>query len=332
MSFKKLGITPRQAIIGTTDTHRKYGADVLNIGGSSERDLLQEELGLASPPPPPSVAEKSFTSGKSSISGGGVNIDPAVEARRQQGLQLAEGSLAATQQNRESIGSGEAFIRSRTDPLRESILAQKQAQIERQQNTGISESAFGAQSRENLDISSKQALDQGTLSAFDDFVKIGKDFDSSEASSLKLLEAVRTTQFAQDAKARGMSADLLSQLKDIDLRAAGLKGDEAAAKRSKAGGILSIFANFFSSRTFKDSNKPLDNQQVLSSMMELDIEKWKYIGDDTEHIGCYAEDFNERFGNKDDKEISVIDIIGVLMASVQAQQEQIKALREKVNA
>ncbi len=53
---------------------------------------------------------------------------------------------------------------------------------------------------------------------------------------------------------------------------------------------------------------------------------WRYKGDDTVHVGPYAEDFRDAFGLGDGKEIAVVDAIGILMAAVKGLIHRTEAL------
>ena len=97
-------------------------------------------------------------------------------------------------------------------------------------------------------------------------------------------------------------------------------------------GSLGSAAIMMSSRTFKTDNTPIDNSDILTKLDSLPIEKWRYTDGETQHIGCYAEDFKEAFNLGDGKTISVVDAVGVLMASVQALYQQNKQLLKMVAA
>jgi hypothetical protein len=55
---------------------------------------------------------------------------------------------------------------------------------------------------------------------------------------------------------------------------------------------------------------------VLSALKNLPIATWKYKGDDVKHIGPMAQDFQESFGVGDGKNIALVDVMGVLLASM----------------
>lgn len=76
---------------------------------------------------------------------------------------------------------------------------------------------------------------------------------------------------------------------------------------------------FFSDRSIKTNIQPVDEDEVLDSLRRIPVSRWQYIGDDVEHIGPMAQDFGEHInGEPESKQISVIDAIGALTASVQA--------------
>lgn len=99
---------------------------------------------------------------------------------------------------------------------------------------------------------------------------------------------------------------------------------EAQMKQGMGQGI-GMLAATKSSRTFKTDNEKIDTSEVLSKVCALPVEKWKYIGDDKEHIGTYAEEFSRLFGGSD-KSIDTATAVGVLMASIQELVKRINYL------
>lgn len=83
-------------------------------------------------------------------------------------------------------------------------------------------------------------------------------------------------------------------------------------------------ALILSDRNVKRDIKPIDKDQALDAIRKIEVSRWKYNGDDREHIGPMAQDFGEHVhGDPDATEISVIDAIGTLTASVQALADRI---------
>ena len=59
----------------------------------------------------------------------------------------------------------------------------------------------------------------------------------------------------------------------------------------------------------------------------MPVEKWKYKeGDDTEHMGTYAEDFTKATGTGDGKRIEAVDAIGITMKAVQDLDKKVEKL------
>jgi hypothetical protein len=85
-----------------------------------------------------------------------------------------------------------------------------------------------------------------------------------------------------------------------------------------------------SSRDLKHDMRPIDEQQILERLLSLPIEMWQYKfpsrGEHGDHIGTYAEAFQEAFEIGDGTTINYLDAIGVLMASVQALSSRVKEL------
>jgi len=93
---------------------------------------------------------------------------------------------------------------------------------------------------------------------------------------------------------------------------------------TKSGGI--------SSRSLKHNKREIDEADMLDALMTLPVERWQYIGVEYgqkgDHIGPYAEDFQQAFGVGDGMTINYMDAIGVLMATVKALTDRVKELEE----
>ena len=72
-----------------------------------------------------------------------------------------------------------------------------------------------------------------------------------------------------------------------------------------------------SARALKNTQGPVDGAAILAALGRIPVERWTYKGEDTDHIGTFAEDFREAFGVGDGATINMIDAVGVLMAAVQ---------------
>ena len=79
-----------------------------------------------------------------------------------------------------------------------------------------------------------------------------------------------------------------------------------------------------SSKEYKNRVGSVDVFDVLESLKKLTIHKWQYKGDTVNHLGPYAEDFQELFGVGDGKTIHLIDVMGVALASLKAMALQME--------
>ena len=106
--------------------------------------------------------------------------------------------------------------------------------------------------------------------------------------------------------------------------AADKKGQTAGA----AGGLGSaaILAGMFCSHKFKHENEPCED--VLDKVCDLTVERWKYKGDATPHLGPYAEEFKALFGVGTDHIISTVDAVGVCLKAIQELRAEVQELRE----
>ena len=104
---------------------------------------------------------------------------------------------------------------------------------------------------------------------------------------------------------------------------------------------------FTSDKNEKENFRPVNGDEVLSKLRDIDLTSWNYIGQDPEqfrHYGPVAQDFFAAFG-KDDvgtvgtpTTINSGDMAGILMAAVQALEkrtaevEAVKKQNEKLQA
>lgn len=107
-----------------------------------------------------------------------------------------------------------------------------------------------------------------------------------------------------------------------------------------AGAIGSLGAGLFMkcTETAKDVRGQVNTQWAVTIARQLDVKAWTYKegqapdGDHTApHIGPMAERFHELTGMGDGKTIPYVDIIGLLLASVQGMAHEIDALVEDRN-
>jgi hypothetical protein len=73
----------------------------------------------------------------------------------------------------------------------------------------------------------------------------------------------------------------------------------------------------------KENRDPVDQRDVLDSLLSIPIETWNYIAepDAVRHMGPMAQDFFAAYGLGADDRLSAIDVQGVALASIQALNE-----------
>lgn len=86
------------------------------------------------------------------------------------------------------------------------------------------------------------------------------------------------------------------------------------------------------SRDFKDDDGVQDAQETLEAVKALPLRKWRYKGEGEKHIGTYAEEFHEALGLPKSQQISVVDMFGALLGSVQAISTRLEKLESRINA
>ncbi len=86
-----------------------------------------------------------------------------------------------------------------------------------------------------------------------------------------------------------------------------------------------------SDKNLKEDISFLDGTIVLESLMNIPINKWKYIGTNEYHIGPMAQDFYAAFKTGlDDISISTIDPAGVALAAIQQLKRENDVLKNKL--
>lgn len=98
------------------------------------------------------------------------------------------------------------------------------------------------------------------------------------------------------------------------------KSSSTSAKINNAGKLVSAAGSIIgiSSRELKNILEDVLPETALDGVVKTPVSKWVYKGENVEHIGPMAEDFQKAFGVGDGKTIHLLDAIGVLFASVQA--------------
>lgn len=98
------------------------------------------------------------------------------------------------------------------------------------------------------------------------------------------------------------------------------------------GSIQATNVTFSSARDKKQNFESVETTDVLERLHGLDIQTWQYKTDTrgTRHMGPVAEDFAAAFGlGRSDEHITMVDINGVALASIQALYDHLRELRSE---
>jgi hypothetical protein len=88
-----------------------------------------------------------------------------------------------------------------------------------------------------------------------------------------------------------------------------------------------------SSRALKENFTPLDPEDFLRKIDQLEVTRWNFKAEGTsvKHIGPVAEDFTRIFAlGTDERSISMIDEVGVSLAGIKALSGKIKTQQKKI--
>jgi hypothetical protein len=105
------------------------------------------------------------------------------------------------------------------------------------------------------------------------------------------------------------------------------KASDKMARNSLIGTGLSLVGMMAFGSSEKIKDKVDTNVKLLDKLKNVRVDKWRYKGDTAEHIGPYAEEFNQAFGTSRTDTISVIDAVGVALGAVKELNEKLEARR-----
>lgn len=109
----------------------------------------------------------------------------------------------------------------------------------------------------------------------------------------------------------------------------------AAGLGSLVGTGIGAFAAL-SSKKFKTGNEDIVDAEILDEVKKLPVEKWKYkdgFADGGEHIGPYAEDVNQSFGDKaapGGNKIDLVSMNGISLSAIKALSSKTDKLERRV--
>lgn len=161
-------------------------------------------------------------------------------------------------------------------------------------------------------------------------VNMGRGMAVNPATSMGLSNGAGQAGFGGAMQGYGQQGSILNQ--DYQNRMQAYQQSQAGIG-GLLGGLGSLAGLAFgSSKEIKHDKQRFD---ALGAVREMPVEKWTYNpgeGDEGEHVGPYAEDFNKATGIGDGKSIDVISAVGITMGAVRQLDQKITALMKKMGS
>lgn len=142
------------------------------------------------------------------------------------------------------------------------------------------------------------------------------------------------------ANVNASSADILNNLYASKMQGYAAKSSGSAGMWGAVGNVAgaALGAYMMSDEKAKTGKKPVSGAREAVDSMR--VEKWKYkpgtpytdaeAGEGAEHVGTYAQDFQEATGLGDGQTINVIDAIGVNMAATKELSREVRSLQKRI--
>lgn len=96
--------------------------------------------------------------------------------------------------------------------------------------------------------------------------------------------------------------------------------EESSNWAAGLGALGTIGGVLLSDEDLKEDKAPIPDGEALDQVTSMPVETWRYkegVADDAEHVGTYAQDFQEQTGQGDGHTIPIGDAIGLTMRAVQ---------------
>jgi hypothetical protein len=122
---------------------------------------------------------------------------------------------------------------------------------------------------------------------------------------------------AQNAIGGAIGSAAASDL-DRKLRKRGQNASDDAGVAGMVGqGVgLALSAFALSHSSLKEEVTAVGDGEILEGLRQLEINRWKYRGEDTVHVGPMAEDFHRIFGVGDGVTLQLVDVMGVALGAL----------------
>jgi hypothetical protein len=88
------------------------------------------------------------------------------------------------------------------------------------------------------------------------------------------------------------------------------------------GAGVGALGGYFSDKRLKDKGPKVPNERALAAVTRMPVDRWRYKGDSTPHIGTYAQNFNRNLGLPAKPTIDPVDYFGALTGAVKALEKR----------
>ncbi|MGN7869543.1 tail fiber domain-containing protein [Paracoccus sp. 22332] len=166
-------------------------------------------------------------------------------------------------------------------------------------------------------------------------INMGSGLAVNPGTSMGLSNGAGQAGFSGAMQGYGQQASILNQ--DYQARMQSWQQDQAGSA-GLLGAIGSIAGAYgpsllaLSSKDAKTDKRPIPDGEALGAIRKMPVERWRYkegMGDEGEHVGPYAQDFQAATGKGDGQTIPLMEAISVTMKAVQDLDKKIDGKLKK---
>ncbi|MBK8772889.1 MAG: hypothetical protein IPM06_21000 [Rhizobiales bacterium] len=200
--------------------------------------------------------------------------------------------------------------------------------------------AYGAQQRETQDTISRLAMDADINAGGEQSRLFGMDQASRQNAISELVAAMGGGYNPPSAVPNGQGAGVnYSGLVGEKYKADMANYNQQQANQGATLGALGSLGGAMlmkCSESYKEVTGQIDTDDVADAIARLPIRYWRYLpehapnGDNSIHMGPMAEDFHALTGLGGEREIHVIDALGITLAGLKSALQRIAALERAI--
>lgn len=247
------------------------------------------------------------------------------EARRKQEAARAEGAVLSR------FGAADAGRRRQMAAMGVRPDSGRAGALDRQSSvaTGLAAAGAGEMARRNVE--------QQGYSRMANIVNLGQGGAVNPATSMGLANNAGGAGFQGAMQGYGQQANILGvqhdqQMREYQANQNGMNGLMGAL--GMGAGLIANGGFMLSDEGEKEGKAALDFSP-LGAVRGMRVEKWRYKakhGDDREHVGTYAQDFQRETGMGDGHTIPIQSAFGVVMGAVKELDAQMQAMGARRSA